>query len=61
MKRLFDSNMFINNITTVICLDDYHSLDKTGRKKKGVTTLDPQANDFDLTLDPIAYLFSVHK
>ncbi|RXH97278.1 hypothetical protein DVH24_035946 [Malus domestica] len=32
--RLFDSNMLINNITMVIFLDDYHSLDKIGRKKK---------------------------
>ncbi|RXH82627.1 hypothetical protein DVH24_002399 [Malus domestica] len=56
--RPFDSNMLINNITTVICLDDYHSLDRAGRKKKGVTMSDPRANDFDLTLDPIAYLVS---
>ncbi|KAB2606161.1 phosphoribulokinase [Pyrus ussuriensis x Pyrus communis] len=37
----------------------YHSLDRTGRKKKGAKTLDLRANDFDLTLDPIAYLFLV--
>ncbi|KAM2499072.1 hypothetical protein TB2_040767 [Malus domestica] len=32
----------------VICLDEYHSLDMTWRKKKGVTMLDPRANDLDL-------------
>lgn len=43
-----DSNTLISDTTTVICLDDYHSLDRTGRKEKGVTALDPRANDFDL-------------
>ncbi|RXI06761.1 hypothetical protein DVH24_025897 [Malus domestica] len=53
--RLFDSNMLINNITTVICLDDYHSLDRTRRRKKEVMMLDPRANDFELMLDPIPF------
>ena len=35
-------------MTTVICLDDYHCLDRFGRKEKGVTALDPKAQDFDL-------------
>ncbi|XP_057521043.1 phosphoribulokinase, chloroplastic [Amaranthus tricolor] len=43
-----DSNTLISDTTTVICLDDFHSLDRTGRKEKGVTALDPKANDFDL-------------
>ncbi|KAE8732227.1 Phosphoribulokinase [Hibiscus syriacus] len=30
-----DSNTLISDMTTVICLDDYHSLDRTGRKEKG--------------------------
>ncbi|CAN4076326.1 unnamed protein product [Withania somnifera] len=29
-----DSNTLISDTTTVICLDDYHSLDRTGRKEK---------------------------
>lgn len=33
---------------TVICLDDYHCLDRFGRKEKGVTALDPKAQDFEL-------------
>lgn len=35
-------------MTTVICLDDYHALDRTGRKVKNVTALDPLAQNFDL-------------
>jgi phosphoribulokinase len=43
-----DSNTLISDMTTVICLDDYHCLDRNGRKKEGVTALDPKAQDFDL-------------
>lgn len=35
-------------MATVICLDDYHSLDRTGRKEKGVTALDPNAQNFEM-------------
>lgn len=48
-----DSNTLISDMTTVICLDDYHSLDRTGRKQKGVTALDPRANDFDLMYEQV--------
>lgn len=48
-----DSNTLISNTTTVICLDDYHSLDRTGRKEKGVTALDPRANNFDLMYEQV--------
>ncbi|KAK6947345.1 Phosphoribulokinase/uridine kinase [Dillenia turbinata] len=34
-----DSNTLISDTTTVICLDDYHSLDRTGRKEKGVKAI----------------------
>lgn len=43
-----DSNTLLSDITTVVCLDDYHSLDRTGRKEKAVTALDPVAQNFDL-------------
>ncbi len=43
-----DSNTLISDMTTVICLDDYHSLDRNGRKVKGVTALAPEAQHFDL-------------
>ena len=48
-----DSNTLISDSTTVICLDDYHSLDRTGRKKEGVTALDPKAQDFDLMAEQV--------
>jgi len=41
---------------TVICLDDYHSLDRKGRKEAGVTALDPKANNFDLMYEQIKAL-----
>lgn len=51
-----DSNTLISDTTTVICLDDYHSLDRGGRKKEGVTALDPRANDFDLMYEQVKAL-----
>lgn len=35
-------------MATVICLDDYHCLDRKGRAEKGVTALAPEAQNFDL-------------
>ena len=43
-----DSNTLISDMTTVICLDDYHALDRNGRKVAGVTALAPEAQNFDL-------------
>jgi len=43
-----DSNTLISEMTTVICLDDYHSLDRNGRKEQKVTALAPEAQNFDL-------------
>ena len=51
-----DSNTLISDSTTVICLDDYHSLDRYGRKEKNVTALDPVAQDFDLMFEQIQAL-----
>ncbi|GKA41712.1 phosphoribulokinase, chloroplastic [Tanacetum coccineum] len=51
-----DSNTLISDTTTVICLDDYHSLDRTGRKVEGVTALDPRANNFDLMYEQVKAL-----
>merc|ERR1711908_139066 len=48
-----DSNTLISENTTVICLDDYHCLDRFGRKEKGVTALAPEAQDFDLMYEQI--------
>lgn len=35
-----DSNTLISEMTTVICLDDYHSLDREGRKVAKVCLID---------------------
>jgi phosphoribulokinase len=43
-----DSNTLISDMTTVICLDDYHCLDRFGRKEKAVTALAPEAQNFEL-------------
>lgn len=43
-------------MTTVICLDDYHSLDRKGRAEKGVTALAPEAQNFDLMAEQVGEL-----
>jgi len=42
-----ETNTLISDMTTVICLDDFHSNDRNGRKVSGLTALDPKENDFD--------------
>jgi phosphoribulokinase len=54
LRRLED--LFGKELMTVICLDDYHSLDRKGRKAKGVTALNPAANNFDLMYEQIKSL-----
>ncbi|XP_010943454.1 phosphoribulokinase, chloroplastic [Elaeis guineensis] len=51
-----ESNTLLSDTTTVICLDDYHLLDREGRKEKGVTALDPRANNFDLMYEQVKAL-----
>lgn len=54
LRRLTD--LFGAEFMTVICLDDYHSLDRKGRKAAGVTALNPKANNFDLMYEQIKSL-----
>ncbi|NJL82357.1 MAG: phosphoribulokinase [Chloroflexaceae bacterium] len=54
LRRVAD--LFGKEFMTVICLDDYHSLDRKGRKQAGVTALNPQANNFDLMYEQIKAL-----
>ena len=54
LRRLED--LFGEEFMTVICLDDYHSLDRKGRKKAGVTALNPKANNFDLMYEQVKAL-----
>jgi phosphoribulokinase len=56
LRRLTD--LFGEEFMTVICLDDYHSLDRQGRKVAGVTALNPKANNFDLMYEQIKALKS---
>lgn len=56
LKRL--SDLFGEEFMTVICLDDYHSLDRKQRKEAGVTALNPKANNFDLMYEQIKALKS---
>lgn len=50
-----DSNTLISDMTTVICLDDYHCLDRKGRAEKGVTALAPEAQNFDLMYEQVRH------
>lgn len=54
LRRLTD--LFGEEFMTVICLDDYHCLDRQQRKVAGVTALNPKANNFDLMAEQIAAL-----
>jgi len=51
-----DSNTLLSDMTTVICLDDYHSLDRNGRKVEKVTALDPKAQNFELMYNQVKAL-----
>ncbi len=56
LRRL--SDLFGEEFLTVICLDDYHSLDRKQRKETGITALNPKANNFDLMYEQIKALKS---
>jgi len=49
-----DSNTLLSDLTTVVCLDDYHSLDRFGRAEAGVTALAPESQHFDLMAEQCA-------
>jgi len=53
-----ETNTLVSDFTTVICLDDYHSLDRNGRKRENVTALDPRAQFFDLMAEQVQALKS---
>jgi phosphoribulokinase len=48
-----ETNTLISDMTTVICLDDYHLNDRAGRKVTGLTALDPRENNFDLMYEQV--------
>jgi len=52
----WETNTLVSDITTVICLDDYHLNDRNGRKESGLTALNPLENNFDLMFEQIGAL-----
>lgn len=52
----WETNTLVSDLTTVICLDDYHLNDREGRKVTKRTALDPLENNFDLMYDQIKAL-----
>merc|ERR1712032_1015178 len=49
----WETNTLVSDLTTVICLDDYHLNDRGGRKVTGRTALDPLENNFDLMFEQV--------
>jgi len=49
-------SIFGEDLVSTITLDDYHSLDRSGRKVQGVTPLDPRANRIDQLEKDLALL-----
>jgi phosphoribulokinase len=52
----WETNTLVSDLTTVICLDDYHSNDRNGRKESGLTALNPLENNFDLMYEQLVAL-----
>jgi phosphoribulokinase len=46
----------VSDLTTVLCLDDYHLNDRNGRKVSGLTALNPLENNFDLMYEQLKEL-----
>jgi len=51
-----ETNTLISDMSTVICLDDYHLNDRAGRKVTGLTALHPKENNFDLMYEQVKAL-----
>ena len=52
----WETNTLVSDLTTVICLDDYHLNDRGGRKVSGLTALNPLENNFDLMYEQVKAL-----
>ena len=55
-KGGWETNTLVSDLTTVICLDDYHLNDRSGRKVTGLTALNPLENNFDLMYEQVKAL-----
>jgi len=52
----WETNTLVSDLTTVICLDDFHLNDRGGRKVTMRTALDPAENNFDLMYEQVKAL-----
>ena len=52
----WETNTLVSDVTTVICLDDYHLNDRGGRKVSGLTALNIKEQRFDLMYEHIKSL-----
>jgi len=52
----WETNTLVSDLTTVICLDDYHLNDREGRKVTQRTALDVEENNFDLMFEQVKAL-----
>lgn len=52
----WETNTLVSDMTTVICLDDYHANDRQGRKVSGLTALHVKEQNFDLMYEHVKAL-----
>jgi phosphoribulokinase len=52
----WETNTLVSDLTTVMCLDDYHLNDRNGRKESGLTALNTLENNFDLMFEQVQAL-----
>ena len=52
----WETNTLVSDVSTVICLDDYHANDRNGRKVSGLTALHVKEQNFDLMYEHIKAL-----
>jgi len=56
-----ETNTLVSDKTTVICLDDYHKYDRTGRKENDITALHKDCQLWDLMSEQVAALKNGEK
>lgn len=52
----WETNTLVSDVTTVLCLDDYHANDRAGRKVSGLTALNLKEQNFDLMAEQLSAL-----
>jgi len=52
----WETNTLVSDLTTVLCLDDFHLNDRAGRKVTKLTALHPAENNFDLMYEQLKEL-----